>query len=187
MEKKLIILKDSEMILEMELLLYRGNGSFTLYEDDGESMAYRDGAYAETDFILRESDNKVTFEIAPVRGDVSLIPKTRTYTLSFKDIRGAKNITVYLNGRRVKTDRKNKGCVRLVLTLRPTDKAKVTLSGVEAVQNPPVKEALTNLISRFQGSNLKKQLIFRSLFKDGSAPAGISDAAAGAIMEILEG
>ncbi|MBR2589990.1 MAG: DUF5110 domain-containing protein [Clostridia bacterium] len=171
----------------MELLLYRGNGKFTLYEDDGESMAYRDGAFAETDFTLCESENKLTFEIAPVRGDVSLVPKVRSYTLSFKDICSAKSITVYINGRRVKTDRQSKAFVKLVLSIRPTDRVKITLSGIEAACNPPVKEALTDLISRFQGSNAKKQMLFRSLFKDGSAPAGISAAAAGAIMEILEG
>ena len=170
----------------LELLIYRGNGNFTLYEDDGESLAYQSGAYCKTAFAVQEEENKLCFEIFPAEGDVSLVPKSRTYTLSFRDIAAAKTVSVYVNGRRVKTQRESKDFVRLLLTLKPTDKVRVTLSGITARENPPQKEALTDLISRFQGSNVKKQWTFTSLLKEGSAPAGISPAVAGAIMEILE-
>ena len=172
---------------DMELLLYRGNGSFTLYEDDGESLAYQHGAFARTTFTLCESEKKLTLEIAPARGDTSVLPKQRRYTLSFKDIVALKNLTVYINGSRVKTDRHSKGYIKLIVTAKPTERVKVTLSGIEVAHNPPVKEALTDLISRFQGSNMKKQLTFGALLKEGKAPAGVSTAVAGAIMEILDG
>ena len=170
----------------MELYIYRGNGTFTLYEDDGESMDYRNGAFCQTAFTVSENEDKVIFEIFPATGDTKLIPKQRSYTLSFKDIVSAKNLTVYINGRRVKTDRQSKGFIKLVLTAKPTDKVKVTLSGITALQNPPKKEALTDLVSRFQGSNLKKQVLYSALLKEEKIPAGVtSPAEIEAIKEIL--
>lgn len=171
----------------LELLIYHGNGSFTLYEDDGESMAYQSGAFCKTRFQVSESEDKLIFEIAPSEGDASVVPKKRSYTLSFKDITAAKSLTVYINGRRVKTDRDTKDCVRLHLSAKPGDKVRVTLGGITALQNPPLKEALTDLISRLQGSNMKKQAVFGALLKNETIPAGISPAVAGAIEEILRG
>ena len=54
------------------------------------------------------------------------------------------------------------------------------------MQNPPKKEALTDLVSRFQGSNLKKQVLFSTLLKEEKIPAGVtSPAVIEAIKEIL--
>ena len=170
----------------LELLIYRGNGSFTLYEDDGESMAYQSGAFCKTRFQVAQSENKLIFEIAPSEGDVSVIPKKRSYTLSFKDITATKSLTVYINGRRVKTDRDTKDCVRLHLSVKPGDKVRVTLGGITALQNPPLKEALTDLVSRFQGSNLGKQVTFSSLLKTFELPPSLPTAVKEPIKEILD-
>ena len=37
---------------ELEVLIYRGNNTFTLYEDDGETLSYQDGAYCKTAFTV---------------------------------------------------------------------------------------------------------------------------------------
>lgn len=170
----------------LDVLIYRGNGSFTLYEDDGESMAYQNGAYCLSTFRVAQNEEKLTFHIAPCEGDSKLLPKQRLYTLCFKDILAAKTITVYINGRRMKTNRQNKHYVKLLITAKPTDTVNVTLSGIRVLQNPPAAESITTLISRFQGSNLQKQLQYTSLLKKRTLPTGIPEAAKGAIREIWE-
>lgn len=85
----------------LEILIYRGNGSFKLYEDDGESLAYRDGHYAETEFKLEETGSTLKFTVSPAEGDLTLIPSSRKYVFSFRDVVSADKISVAANGEAV--------------------------------------------------------------------------------------
>lgn len=85
----------------LEILIYRGNGSFKLYEDDGESLAYRDGHYAETEFKLEETGSTLKFTVSPAEGDLTLIPSSRRYVFSFRDVASADKISVAANGETV--------------------------------------------------------------------------------------
>ncbi len=58
------------------------NGKFTLYEDDGESFAYQQGAYVSTDFSL-DYEEQGMFTIYASKGDTCLIPQTRKYQIHF--------------------------------------------------------------------------------------------------------
>ena len=67
-------------LTEVTLLTYpSGSSSFTLYEDDGETNAYRDGAHAETRFDCTQDASGVTFRVNAPIGDGSLIPAGRRY------------------------------------------------------------------------------------------------------------
>lgn len=70
----------------IKLLIYRGNNSFNLYEDDGVTNNFEQGKFVTTTYSIKEEKDKITFVIAPISGDSSLVPKTRSYTLCFKDI-----------------------------------------------------------------------------------------------------
>lgn len=85
----------------LEILIYMGNGSFKLYEDDGESLSYKDGHYAETEFKLEENGDELLFSVYPAEGDLSLIPKSRRYVFSFRDVAFAEKITAVADGREV--------------------------------------------------------------------------------------
>ena len=111
---------------DMELLIYRGNNTFKLYEDDGETNSYQEGAYATTTFTVEENAAAVeeihlfaetadgvteqseetveelavlTFTIAPAEGDVSVLPKQRNYRLSFRDISACEEIMIVRDGK----------------------------------------------------------------------------------------
>ncbi len=163
---------DSTNPQELELYIYRGNGCFTLYEDDGATMNYRDGAFAETTLEVTENGSDVTFTVFPASGDLSVIPQSRTYIFSFKDIADCEKVIVTLNGKRVFCDAASKnGETHLTYTIAPTDKLKITLKAVTAKRNPPKKELLTDFFSKLQGSNdLKATLFTTYLKKDGNAP-----------------
>lgn len=63
---------------QLHICAYLGDcGTFTLYEDDGETMAYADGHYAATRIIL--GSDALTIE--PVEGACELIPEKRDYVI----------------------------------------------------------------------------------------------------------
>ncbi len=67
---------------ELHLHLYAGaDGRFVLFEDNGVSMAYRDGSYALTRFEQRRRGDQIDITIAPDGGDLSIEPTRRTYHL----------------------------------------------------------------------------------------------------------
>ena len=70
---------------DMEILVAPGaSGRFVLYEDDGESLAYRAGAHCETVMTLNWQERGAVFTIEPAAGDLSLIPETRSYTIRLR-------------------------------------------------------------------------------------------------------
>ena len=151
----------------MEILIYRGNGSFSLYEDDGETMNYQNGAFAETELEVSESASDVTFTINPAKGDTSVIPAERTYKLSFKDITAAENVTVTVNGNNADVNAvKADGTLEISVLITPADKLCVTLNNVTVKKNPSKKEMLTDLFSKVQGSNDVKKFLYTACLND---------------------
>lgn len=72
----------------LELLIAPGaDGCFTLYEDDGESLAYQQGAYCETKLSLAWAEKQATLTIHPAEGDLSLVPRVRGYRLILRGFR----------------------------------------------------------------------------------------------------
>ena len=69
----------------MEVLVAPGaSGSFTLYEDDGESLDYRSGACCTTQLSLDWQADCAVLSIAPAQGDLSLIPQKRTWRVMLR-------------------------------------------------------------------------------------------------------
>lgn len=67
---------------QLHLYVYTGaDGSFTLYEDDNTTLAYREGNCAKTCYSWDEKEGSL--QIHGVSGDCSLIPEKRTYIVTF--------------------------------------------------------------------------------------------------------
>ncbi len=66
-----------------DLDVFRGNGEYDLFEDDGISTDYTHGGGAHTVFTVKEADKKISLTIAPTQGDISVLPATRTYNVRF--------------------------------------------------------------------------------------------------------
>ena len=69
-----------------------GDGSYRLYEDDGESTDYRLGKGAVTAFGLTHD----VFTIYPAEGIQENLPQQRTYTVHFRS--GIHGAEVFRNG-----------------------------------------------------------------------------------------
>ena len=133
---------DLSMEQSLEINIWRGNGTFELYEDDGETNAYRHGRYAITSFAVSEDDSGIHFVINPPVGDPSILPKERRFILRFRDF----------------LDEQGREVV-MPITYTGT-KLQLHLNGQTFAENPPKQELRTNLLTRVQGSNQWKNMIF---------------------------
>ncbi|MCD7827114.1 MAG: DUF5110 domain-containing protein [Clostridiales bacterium] len=158
----------------MELYIYRGQGCFTLYEDDGESKDYQRGAFAQTAFAVTEKDGDCVFTVSPAEGDISVLPAKRAYTLSFKDISKCEKINVSVNGKRTSfKENKTGDGIKIAVEISPEDRLRVTLKNITARENPPKKEMVTELLSKVQGSNDLKLITLSGCLKDGYNGGGL--------------
>ncbi len=153
----------------LEILISRGNNSFTLYEDDGETLAYKYGAFCETKYSVSDFENSLTFIVSPAKGDSSLIPKKRSYILSFIDISGCSNISVSVDGKdKEYTVISNRNNLKIEISDADCcEEVTVKLGAYERKVNLPKQQLLTELISKMKGSNDKKSVKFTSFIKKG--------------------
>lgn len=146
---------------EIEILIYRGNGLFTLYEDDGETMNYKNGAFAETLFEVKEDNNNILFTVESANGDISVIPQSRKYIFNFCDVTDCENLNIKVNDKTIPYEKTIiNGKVKIILTISPTDKLCISMSNITVLKNPSKKELLIELFSKIQGNNLRKQALY---------------------------
>lgn len=145
---------------EMELLVYRGNNSFTLYEDDGVSDDYKKGKCAKTCFNVSENEKTLNFVIEKVSGDIKSTVKQRTYHIKFKDIVDA-TVSIAING-----DSKDiEFAEDIIVTIKPTDSVQITLQNCQVLTNPDPIESAKVILSRYQRDNLSKMIMYRGMGK----------------------
>jgi hypothetical protein len=70
------------------------DNGFALYEDDGTSLAHREGAYATTRFVQRFDGDRLEFEIEPAQGDLSHVPDHRECDLRFRGVARPASVAV---------------------------------------------------------------------------------------------
>jgi hypothetical protein len=151
---------------DLELLIFRGNNEFRLYEDDGLTLSFENGAYLETPFIVKEDNSTVTFTIVKGEGDISVVPEKRNYLLKFRDVIDG-TAAVSINGENKEYTREDKnGFIEILVNdVASTDEVIVTLSVCTFLSNKEKKEELIDVISKFQINNENKRL-FNEVLKD---------------------
>lgn len=70
-----------------------GNGEFSLYEDDGESLSYQQGKAAFTKMSIQNGE-KIIFTIERPSGEVSLLPGVRKYCLHVMNVNEAESVSI---------------------------------------------------------------------------------------------
>lgn len=73
--------QNGQAITALTLLVYpEGRSSFTLYEDDGTTNAYRKGGHALTEFECVAEGHTIACRATAPQGDAKLVPAHRSYT-----------------------------------------------------------------------------------------------------------
>ncbi len=148
---------DSSNPKDMKIRIYRGNNSFALYEDDGETNAYKEGNFAITTYNICEDNNNVVFTVSPAEGNCSTLPKRRNYTFIFEDI-SESEIVLTVNGKEYAAD-VNKVDGKILVSVKnitPKSEVKIELSSVTVRANVDKKQQIINLVTKYQlGVNYK--------------------------------
>lgn len=74
------------------------DGSFTLYEDDGATTAFRDGQACQTTFAQAWTGDALTFTMATPTGRTDLIPAERAITLHVHGVHAPEQLVVEIDG-----------------------------------------------------------------------------------------
>lgn len=78
------------------------DGSFTMYEDDNQSEAYKQDEYVKTEFELKWNRSEPEFHIYGAKGKIGLIPQKRNYSVEFIALENPAEITVVSGGKEMK-------------------------------------------------------------------------------------
>ena len=134
----------------LELHIWRGNGEFELYDDDGETKAYRDGAYTITKIKVEEQDNVLRVSVIPPETNNGVLPAEREMRIVFRDVCHEDIVVKVAN-------------------------APITVDIVDPVlrKNEDADELKNILLTRVQGSNDAKSIRFRKRY-----PKFVADALA---------
>lgn len=171
---------------DLELLIYRGNNTFTLYEDDGQTLSYQDGAYLKTPFTVTENGSTVGFKIEKADGDATVSPTERNYKLMFRDIVDG-NVTITVNGKKIEAEAINeRGTVTVYLeNITANDTVEIKISDCEYLANADKRSALIETISKYQINNDTKGLMFGEFLKSEKQLPPMAENFSGPIEEIL--
>ena len=134
----------------LDIHIWYGNGSFTLYEDDGETNAYQSGAYAITEFQTTADGNELMLTILPPSDSHGLLPNKREMNLLFRDIAWAEceiNGIPHAFAERIPVSVGNRSIT-------------VQLKNLRFRENSDPEELRIELLTRVQGSNKWKSSSF---------------------------
>ena len=149
------------------LKLFPGaNGEFTLYEDDGVSGAYLDGASSQIRMTQDWTGTSQTFHMEAAQGDSQHLPPLRSFDLHFYGLRQPDQVKVLVNGavKEVESawDESTGQLTVSSLKLSPTDTLDVELSVSEGSlldARDMREEKVRKMLRAFRLASIVKQRI----------------------------
>jgi alpha-glucosidase (family GH31 glycosyl hydrolase) len=117
----------------LTLTLFPGaNNRFELYEDDGETNDYLRGAFCRTDFTLQWEPTRLTFNIEPAAGEVTLAPTERVYHLIVRGIFPPAHVWLEINDQarpvQAQYDGQTESWILDPISIKPSDSLALTLT-----------------------------------------------------------
>ena len=146
------------------LWVFRGNGSFELYEDSGRTDYNLSNA--RTKFEVSEAE-KLIFIIHPATGDTDVLPLVRNYSLVFKDVIKVQTLRVFINEKLSEDylyEGGNPGEKSFEIELKNVGTGagiRIEITGYQIRENPPVKERIVDVFSHWQARNFHKSKYYK--------------------------
>jgi alpha-glucosidase (family GH31 glycosyl hydrolase) len=141
---------------KLELWVYRGNGSFEMYEDNENRLKA-----SFTTFKI-EGDEELIFTINPSVGATDFLPETREYNILFKDV---ENGSIKAKSGDFKTKAQGN---RIVITVKNGETATVKVEDFTPLSNADYMTVAVDKICRLQGDNLLKGFRYNRLKKSAN-------------------
>lgn len=144
------------------------DGEFTLYEDDGESLAYQRGSYAFTKFQQDWLENVMSVTIHPASGDTSHIPADRNYCFHLRGISRNAKLTAWLDGQpielKVSYDDASESWLAAPVVVPASSEFRLTASGTQLLSpRSRLRETITDMLHAFRLETLIKATIAHNL------------------------
>ena len=147
---------------ELTVRVYPGaDNSFTLYEDDNITEGYRQGICAVTEMNLNWQEK--TFTIKPSAGDLTLLPKQRTWKIELHKVT-AEEAVVLVNQTEQKDCCTHNGTT-LTITLadiRPEDTIEIRLPKHTQVAANPVQQQIFDFLNQAEIDFIAKEKIYQA-------------------------
>lgn len=147
---------------ELTVRVYPGaDNSFTLYEDDNITEGYRQGICAVTEMNLNWQEK--TFTIKPSAGDLTLLPKQRTWKIELHKVT-AEEAVVLVNQTEQKDCCTHNGST-LTITLadiRPEDTIEIRLPQNTQVAANPVQQQIFDFLNQAEIDFIAKEKIYQA-------------------------
>ncbi len=162
---------DTNVPNKLELQVFPGeNNTYSIYEDDGETTDYLNGEYLITnvEFIYEKNNYRIT--ILPVEGKTSVIPKSRSYKVRFKNTKPASNIVTYVGSKQIKNEcyKDDTDFIVEVENIPTTAQITILCSGddieIDAIRI--IKEDIISIISDLPIKTILKQRVDDIMFSD---------------------
>ena len=169
---------------ELHLHVFAGDdGRFVLYEDDGETTAYREGEFALTRFEQRWDNGRLRITIAPSGSAHSFVPESRTYFLHIHGISMPTSVALMVDGdsqsQTYDYDGTSEMCRVEPLTLYSGAHGRITLSFAAAAaplsRRDRTQEKLQQMIAAFRMDSLAKMWLVSRLVEWAEHPEQLSD------------
>lgn len=145
---------------QLEIWVFNGNNSFTLYEDNGKTN-YEE-CNVKTEFEITSDNQNTRFVIKAPVGDTELIPESRKYRIVFKDI--ASNDIDAPDGAEIYQDKT--GAVIVECDFKTSDIA-ITIKNTKPLPKDTYRDRIINIFSRWQECTTKKNVAYNP-FKNES-------------------
>lgn len=175
----------------LDILVYHGDGEFSMYEDDNGVGSENHIAFT----CFRQTEKSANlFVIEPVQGDISIVPSQRNYTISFQDIVKGK-VAVFVNGNDYDSVEIHERHLEVILNgISPTDRVEIRIDEPKYLTNPSIRDFGIEVLSKIQGRSLKKARKYKPLqktksdveFIDRLKKSRFSKSEKGAVMELFE-
>lgn len=139
----------------LELWVFNGKGSFTLYEDNGKTDFEKHNVKTKIINEFDEKNGKLKLTVKAPFGDGEVIPKERKYKITFKEIESAsinsnKEYKLY-----------NKSAPLSIEVDFSSDDTEIELTNIKLIKKPDYKERVINSMSRWQERTTEKTAYYK--------------------------
>ena len=163
------------------------NGGYDMYEDDGISMDFRNGAFVTTHFGMKwNEDSECVLYTESANGDLKLIPEKHSYELYLYGVEPVENLKIYGTEISEYIYDKKIHCLKLILTEIPVEEGfNIHITGIKLAENDRKAETV-ELLDRAWTVMEYKDKVFGELMNASSDDEFLKRLSGLAIPELLK-
>lgn len=161
-------INDIENPENIKIKVFAGaDNTFELYEDDGTTKEYKNGAYAITKMTFKWAEN-AEFIISAPSGNTSVIPSNRNFKIDFIGVNSCSNITVTENGKKKDYTKHITGNATIILLENVCGEIKILLENTKEASNNAL-ERLYPIIERFEKIPNGMKVVIQNIIENNNS------------------